>query len=118
MVEPDEAQHFLHGGIDFRAGLARNAQAERNVLCNGHIGKERISLKHHADIALVGPQVHHVLAVDFNRAVVRGFKAGNHAQNCGLAAARWAEKGDEFTLFHGEVEIMDDRIGAEALFRF
>src|SRR5690606_39455367 len=79
--------------------------------------KQRIGLKHHADIALVGLEVHHVLAVDFDGAAVGQLETGDHAQNGGLAAARRAEKGDEFAFFHGKVEIVDDGIGAEALFQ-
>gem|GEM_PF-3149238 len=117
MVEADEAQHFLHRGVDFRLRLSGNAQAKRNILRHRHIREKRIGLKHHADIALVGLEVHHILAVDFYGAAVGHLETGDHAQNSRLAAARRAEEGDEFALFHGKVEIVDDGIGAEALFQ-
>ena len=42
-------------------------------------------------------------------------KARDHTQGRGLAAARWAEDGDEFAAFDVEVKILNDRNADELL---
>ncbi len=117
MLKLDETEHFLDRRVDFGLRLARNPQTECHVLGNGHVWKQRIGLKDHADIALVWLEIDNIFAIDFNCALIGTFKARNHTQNRGLATARWAEEGNEFALFDSEVEIVDDGSGAEALFQ-
>ena len=113
MLQMDKLEHFLHAGVDLGFRLAGDFEPEGDVFIDIHVGEQRIGLKHHADIALVRSERRLVLAVDDDRSATRGFEAGDHAQHCGLAAARWPEKGDEFAFFDGHVEIMHDLHGAE-----
>jgi hypothetical protein len=76
------------------------------------VGKQRIGLEHHTDIALVGLEPGDVLAGDDDLAGARLLEAGDHTQHRRLAAARWPEEGDEFARLDVEVEILDH--GGEA----
>ena len=67
----------------------------------------------HADLALVRAQPRHVLPVDQDAPLGRGFKACDHAQHRGLAAARRTKERHELTLVHRQVEVVDDLGGAE-----
>ncbi len=80
---------------------------------NGHVGKQRIGLENHADIALVGLQAVLLLAADGDATGGRRFEAGDHAQDGRLAAAGGAEEGNEFTLLDLHVEVMHDLHVAE-----
>src|SRR4029077_3883376 len=55
------------------------------------------------------------LTVQFDRAGGRRHEARDHAQGRGLAAARWSQQGDEFTLLQLEREVLHGFEGAEAL---
>jgi hypothetical protein len=63
-------------------------QRERNVLLHRHVGKERVVLEHHADVALVRRAPGDVGAVDAQRAAVGLREPGDEAQQRGLARAR------------------------------
>src|SRR6266446_6257831 len=59
-----ERRHGSHP--PFRPGHVAHSQAEGHVLDYREMGKERVGLKHHADIAPMGGQAGHVLAVQEN----------------------------------------------------
>jgi hypothetical protein len=46
---------------------------------------------------------------------VRPLETGDHAQQCGLAAARWTEQGEEFAFINVERQMIDDHGAAVAL---
>ena len=47
----DEGQHLVDPRLDLGRRLPRDLEAEGDVAFDGHIGKERVGLKHHADRA-------------------------------------------------------------------
>jgi hypothetical protein len=112
MVETDQLQHFRHRLVAIGARVTAHLEAKGDIFRRRHIGKQRIGLKDHADIALVGFQVVLDHAADGNGAGSRCFKARDHAQRRGLATARWSEKRNEFALLDRHVEIDHDFLGA------
>src|SRR5690606_28427396 len=90
---------------------------ERNILGNGHIRKQCISLKNHADASLIWFEIDDVVAVKLDSSAVRGFKARDHTQYSSFTASGRAQEGYELALFNSKVKIMNDGIGAEALFQ-
>ena len=83
----DDAEHFLDARRDGLARSTRDFQAEGDILRYRHVGKQRIGLEHHADIALVRLKVGHIFIVNHNSSRRRVFKTGNHAERRCLAAA-------------------------------
>ncbi len=74
------------------------------TFCHRQVWKQRISLKHHANIALIGPQVRHILPVDLDRANGRRLKPRHHPQNRGFPAARRAQKRNKLALRHAKIK--------------
>ena len=73
-------------------------ERERHVLVNGHVGIKSVVLEYHGDVAILGRDVVHALAVD--EKIARGdlLETGDHAQRRGLAAAGRADEHDKFTV--------------------
>ena len=86
-----------------------------DVLGGGHVGEQRVGLKHHARGALVRRQAGDVLVIEQHAPAGRRQKAGNHAQGRGLAAAGGTEQRDQFAFAHGKLEVVDGERGAEPL---
>ena len=83
---------------DFVTLDARATKAEGNVLKDGEMREERIALEYGVDVALVGGEEGDVFALQLNETARRLFEAADHAQRGGLAAAGWAEEGEEFAV--------------------
>ncbi len=83
--------HQLEHGIDTLAGFNRtqlaNGQGEANVVAHVQVRKQRIALKHHADVALVRRHVDQRLALNEYLAAAGSLKASQHRQGGGLAGA-------------------------------
>src|SRR5690606_38699751 len=80
-----------------------------------HMGKERVGLEDHRDIALIGRQHGDILPPDQDLAVGRMFEAGQHAQRRGLAATGGTEKRNQRAGLDGERKVGNRREGAEHL---
>ena len=105
-------QHLRDARLDLGVGHLPDLQAVADVPGHRHVGKQRIGLEHHADIALLDRQVRDVDPVEQHLAAGVGFfEAGDDAQRRGLAAARGAEEHDGLTGMDGEVERLQ-RAGA------
>ena len=68
---------------------------------------KRVVLEHHGDIALHGFELVDHGAADGNGALGDAFETGDHAQKCGLAAARRADQDDELAVPDAEVDAFD-----------
>ncbi len=64
-----------------------HAQAERDVVEHRHVAEQRVMLEHKADVAITHVMAGNIFAMEHDTAVIRGFQAGNNAQQGGLAAA-------------------------------
>ena len=73
------------------------------------MGKQRVALEHHADVALFGRQRGDVLAVEQDGAGVRFDEAGDGAKGGGFAAAAGSEQRHQLAIGNLQVEIVDGR---------
>ena len=65
---------------------------------------QRVVLKHHRDVAILGLQIVDDFAVDPDFAVSDRLQARDHAQQRGFAATGRAYDHDEFTIGDGEID--------------
>src|SRR5690606_41488206 len=66
--------------------------------------KERIALKHHAEVALLRRKARHIGAADLDCSARRRLEACDAAQQRRLAASRWPKQRDELTGLDREVD--------------
>lgn len=90
-------------------------QTEGDIGADIHMGKERIGLKHQIERAPMRGPCRYVTPIKADRAGVGAFKAGDEAQQRGLAASRRAEKGKKFAPPNGQVDRLQGTCGPEAL---
>ena len=90
--------------VDLVLGGVTQLQREGHVIINGHMGVQRVVLENHGDIAVLGGDIVDELAVDVQLAAGNLFKAGDHAQCGGFAAAGGADQNDEFLVGNVQVE--------------
>ena len=103
-----EREHLGHARVDALVTGLPLLQSERDVLAHRHVGKERVILEHHADVARARRQVVDRLAADTHSARRRLNETGDHAQRRRLAATRRAEQDDELALCDVEIDVLDD----------
>jgi hypothetical protein len=72
-------------------------------------------LENDADIALLGREVRHIPLADPYPPAIRFQDAGDGEQRRGLAAARWAEKGQHLALLDSKVHVRHGDEAAETL---
>ena len=94
----ENAGGLIDCGIHLIARLARNLQAESQVLAHGHMRVERVILKHHRDVAFPRRQFIDAGAADPDLAVGNLFQTGDHAQGRGFPATRRTDQHDEFVM--------------------
>ena len=66
LLHADDAERVIDPLFDQRLGCAAGFEAERDVVGDSHVRKQRIVLHHHRQPALVRGQVGHVGAADVN----------------------------------------------------
>ncbi len=103
----DERQHLVNPLLNDILLLAFHRQPEGEVVGDGEMWKQRRRLKDEADVARVRREIGDVLIVEIDSPGARLDQPGEHPQGGGLAAAGRAEQGDELTLGHVEVEVVD-----------
>jgi len=104
-VEPPPVDELAPDApADLRALCGRHAvhlQAVGDVFLHVHVGKQRIGLEHHADVATLDGQRGHVLVVEeYAPAGIGRFQPRDHPQQRGLAAARGPEEHDGLAALH------------------
>jgi hypothetical protein len=107
-----ELEH-LGGALDLAADLLgrdlAHAQAEADVVGDGHVREDRVALEHHGDAALAGRQVGDVVVADHDAAGVWVLEAGQHPQQGRLAAAGRAEQDHELAVLDRQTDVGDGR---------
>ena len=78
-----------------------------NVIKHVVVGKKGIALEHHGGVALIRRESVDGLVAEIDLALVRAFKAGDHAQRRRFAAAGGTEQRDEFARLDDERVILD-----------
>jgi hypothetical protein len=98
-----QRHQLLDARIAFCPAYTAQLQAIADVVGDAHVGKQRVGLEHHADIAPLNRDRRHVLAVEQHApADVRCLEPGDDAQHGGLAAAGGAKQHQR--LAAGDVE--------------
>ena len=101
-VAAAEGFHPHHGQrrrnllLDLRPRQLACGQRKPQVVGDGHVRKQRIVLKHHADVALMRRHAIDDLAVQQDLAGCRRFEAGKHHQAGCLARSGRSQQGEEF----------------------
>ena len=111
----DQRQHLVDPRIDLGRRLARDLEAEGDVAFDCHVGKERIGLKHHADRAAASRPGGHVAAAMRIDPSVGVSKPAIIRRVVVLPQPLGPEKAHELAALDREVEVLHDRLGAEAL---
>ncbi|MCY1382613.1 hypothetical protein D9M69_706500 [compost metagenome] len=70
--------------------------------------EERVALEHHGHAALARRQIVHGLVGDAEGAAGDVFQARDHAQQCGLAAARGADEHHELAWLDVQIHAVND----------
>jgi hypothetical protein len=115
MAQAHQVQHLLHA-LSARAALEAG-DAEGHVVGHAEVGEERVVLEHHADLALLGGQVHTTggirqhFAADGDAAGGAAFQPGHRAQQRGLAAARRADQDPDLTALQAQADAVDGGAG-------
>jgi hypothetical protein len=81
------AKHVGHRRVHLALRPAKHLEPERDIAGNRHVRKQRVVLEHGVDRALERRQRRNVLVVEQYAAAGGVLKAGNEAQQRGLAAA-------------------------------
>ena len=71
------------------------------------MGKQRVALKDHGRIPLVGGQLVNGLVPEIDFPLVRGFKAGDHPQRRGLSAAGGPQQRHEAARFNVQIHVVN-----------
>src|SRR3546814_12600280 len=80
-----------------------------------HMRIERVVLEHHGNVALLWRNAVHHQVTDADLACRDALEAGDHPQECRLAAARWANQNDKLAIGNIYRDAVDDLGGAERL---
>lgn len=93
--EPHHREQFVHAAPRERCFDTRDLQPVAYICAHVEVGKERIALKHHADLAALDRQARDIVVAECNGAAGIGrFEAGDDTQRGGLAATGRAEQHD------------------------
>ena len=91
--DPGKRDEFLNPRIALRSAQSADFQAVADVVGDVHVGKQRIGLEHHADVAPLDRDLGHVLAVEAHApARIGRLQSGDDAQRRRLAATGRAEE--------------------------
>ena len=118
LLEPgqlDELEHLGDPRLDLVALDALAPEAERDVLVDRQVREQRVVLEDRVDVPLVRRQPRHVLALEFDEAGRGLLEPADHPQRRGLAAAGWAEEGEELTVLDVERDVVHGGHIAELL---
>ncbi len=101
-------------GLSGNLGLGEPADLKRvgHVAPHRHMRPERVGLKHKADIALFGGQIHpclsigHFAGADADLAAAGGLEPRQDAQKGGFATARRPQKRDKFAIVEPGCDVL------------
>ena len=82
-------------------------QREEDVLLDGHVGIERIVLKHQANAAVFRGQLGHIVVPEKDSAAGGLLQAANHVQRGAFPASGGAEQANELAVRDGEGKVAD-----------
>ena len=86
-----------------------------DVLKDGHVGVEGVTLKNHADVAVLGRKMVHYLPVELNDAFRRFVNARYHQQCGGFPTSRGSQESDKLTIPNLQIDVVGSHHIAPAL---
>src|SRR6185369_16202385 len=92
-----------------------DAQRVADVFGDRHVRIERVTLKHHRQVAMLRGYIVNTFAVDQNIARGDRLETGKHSQSRSLAATGWTKQHDEFAVVDLQRQIVDDARAAKCL---
>ena len=120
MREPadlDQLEKVVHAAFYLRLPRAPrpwpDAQAESDILENGHVSEQCVVLEDQPDVPFLGGLAGDVLAAESDGALVGTFQSGQYPQQRGLARSGRAEQGQELAGFDGERHPVEGDEGSE-----
>src|SRR5262245_43153743 len=105
MGNAQNARGLFHAGSNLRPWHALAFQRKADVRPDRHMRIEGEELEYECDIALGRTVKSHFLATQQDLSRGGQLEAGDHAQSCRLAAARWTEQAEELAIGHREAGI-------------
>jgi hypothetical protein len=94
-VKLDKLQELVHPLLNVCVWHLSHTQSEGDVLAHGHVVEKREALKDETEVALAHGNVHDVASTHQHTTFVGTFKAGDDAQDGGLARTGWTEQGGD-----------------------
>ena len=113
--ELDEREHLVDLLLDLVARQLLLAQRKRHVFKHVQVGEEGVALENGVDVALVRRNVVDALTEKEDVALIRRFKAADHAQGRGLAAAGRAEQRQKFIVVNVEIDAVENGLAIKLL---
>ena len=110
----DEGERVVDHGGEPGTPDAAAVQRVGDVVADGEVREQSVTLEHHAEAAAVRGDAGHILAADGDAAPRGLLEPGDSHQDGGLAAAAGAEEGEEGGGGDVEGNVVDGRDGAVA----
>ena len=94
--------------------LGKHAQPERDILCNGHMAKQRIMLEHESYAPVGDTLIRHLDIMKENSSLVGPLQSGQDSQQGRLAATGGPEERNEFSRLCMQAHVIQDGEVAES----
>ena len=107
--------HLLNAPVDLVPRRLAQLEREAEILCDRHVGIERVGLEDHRDVPVLRVDPRDVVLADDDLAGRDLLQPGDHPKRRGLAAARRADQHHQFAAVDGEVDGVDGDGLAELL---
>src|SRR5712691_187106 len=113
--EPHAVQRLLHAPVGLGSRHPAGSEGAGTIVAARHVGKERVVLEHHAEVAPVRGHVREPAATEQDLAGRRRFEAGDHHEGRGLAGATRSEQCQELPGCHREGDVVHREDSSERL---
>jgi hypothetical protein len=114
-LDADELRRLGNAGPHLRLRLFPDDEAERDVLANSQVRKERVALEDHRDVTGGWADPCHVAVADPNHAVVHRLQTGDAAEQRTFPAAGRADDDEQLAVDRLQVDTVECRSPPEPL---
>src|SRR5262249_38806403 len=111
----DELENRLNATGNIAPAQPAHLERKGDIACDRQVWEERIVLKHHANVALIGRQRADRSSRKLYLAGIRVRQAGNHLKRGRFAGTRWTEQAQELALCKCEGDPVDGPYGVKYL---
>src|SRR5690606_14751713 len=99
---------LVHARLDFALWRAVELQRERHVVRHGHVRIKGVVLEDHGNVPLLRRDIVDDPIADEDLAARDALEPGDHAEQCGLPAARRPNENDELAVRDVDRHAVDD----------